>query len=162
MALPALVVSVNSVAALYSLGIVGILLFWGRLGAARSWLPIMLMFGLFLGAWHIMGYSHSPDMAGATINRQPGTYWWWVAVCFTAGLGFRVVGFHWVSKPLQDPFSALVIASTLGLLLFNLSIQLDGNERYGMYYLDSVFSIFCLFPTHPRMVARRRTRSVVC
>jgi hypothetical protein len=140
--LPAFVVSVNSVAALYCLGIVGILLFWGRLGAARSWLPIMLMFGLILGAWHIMGYSHSPDMAGATINRQPGMYWWWLAVCFTVGLGFRIVCFRWVSKPLEDPLSALVIASTLGLLLFNLSIQLDGNERYGMYYLDSVFSIF--------------------
>jgi protein-S-isoprenylcysteine O-methyltransferase Ste14 len=100
------------------------------------------MFGLFLGAWHIMGYSHSPDMAGATINRQPGMYWWWLAICFTVGLGFRIVGFRWISKSLQDPISALVIASTLGLLLFNLSIQLDGNERYGMYYLDSVFSIF--------------------
>ena len=43
---------------------------------------------------------------------------------------------------LRDPLSALVIASTLGLLLFNLSIQLDSNERYGMYYLDSMFSIF--------------------
>jgi hypothetical protein len=141
-ALPAFVVSVNSVAALYSLGIVGILLFWGRLGEARSWLSIMLMFGLFLGTWHIMGYSHSPDMTGATINRQPGMYWWWVVVCFTVGLGFRIVGFRWISKPFRDPLSALVIASTLGLLLFNLSIRLDGNERYGMYYLDSVFSVF--------------------
>ena len=140
--LPALVVSVNSVAALYCLGIVGILLFWGRLGEARSWLSIMLMFGLFLGAWHIMGYSHSPDMAGATINRQPGMYWWWVVICFTVGLGFRILAFSWISQPSRNPLSALVIASTLGLLLFNLSIQLDGNERYGMYYLDSVFSIF--------------------
>src|ERR1035437_618014 len=141
-ALPAFVVSVNSVAALYCLGIVGILLFWGRLGEARSWLSIMLMFGLFLGAWHIMGYSHSPDMAGAAINRHPETYWWWVVICFTVGLGFRIVGFRWISQPLRGPLSALVIASTLGLLLFNLSIQLDGNERYGMYYLDSMFSIF--------------------
>src|ERR1700678_248296 len=141
-ALPAFVVSVNSVAALYCLGIVGILLFWGRLGEARSWLSIVLLFGLFLGAWHIMGYSHSPDMAGATINGQPGMYWWWVVICFTVGLGFRIVAFRWISQPLQDPLSALVIASTLGLLLFNLSIQLDGNERYGMYYLDSMFSIF--------------------
>ena len=141
-ALPALVVSVNSVGALYCLGIVGILLFWGRLGEVRSWLSIMLMFGLFLGAWHIMGYSNSPDMAGATINRHPETYWWWVVICFTVGLGFRIVGFRWISQPLRDPLSALVIASTLGLLLFNLSLQLDGNERYGMYYLDSVFSIF--------------------
>ena len=140
--LPALVVSVNSVGALYSLGIVGILLFWGRLGNARSWLPIVLMFGLFFVAWHIMGYSHSPDMTEATLNRQPGMYWWWLAICFTVGLGFRIVGFRWVSKPLHDPLSALVIATAVGLLLFNLSIQLDGNERYGMYYLDSMFSIF--------------------
>lgn len=142
MALPALVVSVNSVGALYCLGIVSILLFWGRLGEVRSWLSIMLMFGLFLGAWHIMGYSNSPDMAGATINRHPETYWWWVVICFTVGLGFRIMGFRWISQPLRDPLSALVIASTLGLLVFNLSLQLDGNERYGMYYLDSVFSIF--------------------
>lgn len=141
-ALPAFVVSVNSVGALYSLGIVGILLFWGRLGAVRSWLSILLMFGLFFEAWHIMGYSHSPDMTGATINTQPGTYWWWVVICFTVGLGFRIVGFSWISQSWRDPVSALVIATTLGLLLFNLSIQLDGNERYGMYYLDSVFSIF--------------------
>ncbi|MGA9471782.1 MAG: hypothetical protein WBV36_04920 [Terriglobales bacterium] len=140
-ALPAFVVSVNSVAALYCLGIVGILLYWGRLGEARSWLSIMLMFGLFLEAWHIMGYSHSPDMTGATINRHPETYWWWVVMCFTVGLGFRIVGFRWISQPLRDPLSALVIATTLGLLLFNLSIQLDSNERYGMYYLDSMFSI---------------------
>ncbi len=100
-ALPALVVSVNSVAALYSLGIVGILLFWGRLGAARSWLPIVLMFGLFLGAWHLMGYSHSADMAEATINRQPGMYWWWAVICFTVGLGFRIVGFRWISQALE-------------------------------------------------------------
>jgi hypothetical protein len=140
--LPALVVSVNSVGALYSLGIIGILLFWGRLGNVRSWPPIVLMFGLFLLAWHIMGYSHSPDMTEATLNRQPGTYWWWLAICFTVGLGFRIVGFRWISKPLKDPMSALVIATTVGLLLFNLSIQLDGNERYGMYYLDSMFSIF--------------------
>jgi hypothetical protein len=141
-ALPAFVVSVNSVASLYSLGIVGIVLFWGRLGKVRSWLLIMVMFGLFLGVWRIMGYSHSPDMTGATLNRQPGVYWWWVVVCFTAGLGFRIVSFRWVSQPLRDPLSALVIASTLGLLFFNLSIQLDGNERYGTYYLDALFSVF--------------------
>jgi hypothetical protein len=142
LALPAFVVSVNSVGAMYCLGIVGILLFWGRLGEVRSWLSIMLMFGLFLGAWHIMGYSHSPDMAGATINRHPETYWWWLVVSFTVGLGFRILGFRWITQPLRDPLSALVIATTLGLLLFNLSIQLDGNERYGMYYLDSMLSIF--------------------
>lgn len=141
-ALPALAVSVNSVGALYSLGIVGILLFWGRLGNARAWLLTLMMFGLFLGAWHIMGYSRSPDMAGATLNRQPGIYWWWVVVCFAAGLGFRILSFRWVSEPLRDPMSALVLATTVGLLLFNVSLFLDGNERYGTYYLDAVFSIF--------------------
>ena len=140
--LPALIVPVNSVAALYSLGIVGILLFWGRLGNWRSWPPIIVMFALFLSAWHIMGYSHSADMTGATLNRQPGIYWWWVVVCFTAGLGIRSIGFRWVSQPWRDPFSALVVATTAGLLLFNLSLFLDGNERYGLYYLDAVFSIF--------------------
>ena len=59
----------------------------GRLGEARSWLSITLMLGLFLGAWHLMGYSHSPDMTGATINRHPETYWWWAVMCFTVGLG---------------------------------------------------------------------------
>lgn len=139
--LPAFAVSVNSVAALYSLGIVGILLFWGRLNKLNSWLPILLMFGSFFEAWHIMGYSHSADMAEATINRQPGAEWLWVVVCFTLGLGFRILGFRWISWPLRDPLSALVIATTLGLLLFNLSLELDGNQRYGLYYLDSVFSI---------------------
>lgn len=141
-AMPALVVPVNSVAALYSLGIAGILLFWGRLGQGRSWFLIIVMFGLFFGAWHVMGYSHSADMAGATINRQPGIYWWWVVICFTAGLGFRILAFRWVSRDLRDPMAALVIATTVGLLVFNISLFLDGNERYGTYYLDAVFSIF--------------------
>ena len=65
-----LAVAVNSVAALYCVGVVGILLFWGRLGATRSWLAIVLMFCLFLGAWNVMGYSHSPDAARAMIKEH--------------------------------------------------------------------------------------------
>ena len=55
LALPTLTVPVNSVAALYCLGVAGILLFWGRLGETQSWLSIVLMFCLFVGAWKIMG-----------------------------------------------------------------------------------------------------------
>jgi hypothetical protein len=142
-ALPPLAVGVHSVAALYCVGVVGILLFWGRLGAARSWLPIMLMFCLFLGALKIAGYGHSPEAALTTINKNPGGYWWALVVWFMVGLGFRIVGFRWISKPLQDPLSALVLASVLGLLSFNLLVKTEGgDEHYGIYYLQSMLSIF--------------------
>lgn len=150
LALPALAVAVHSVAALYCLGVVGILLFWGRLGAVRSWLSIALMFCLFLAAWHIMGYGHAADAARTTINKDPGGYWWTVAVWFLIGLGFRIVGFRWISQPLRDPFSLLVLASVVGLLAFNLLLQFPhGEERYGMYFLQSTFSIFafCRLPS---------------
>ena len=141
--LPALAVPVNSVAALYCIGVAGILLFWGRLGATRSWLPIMLMFCLFLGAWKIMGYGHAPDAAQAMIKEHVTWQWWTLAVWFIVGLGFRIVGFRWISQPLKDPLSAMVLASVLGLLAFSLLLQLrDDNERYGIYFLQSIFSIF--------------------
>lgn len=38
--------------------------------------------------------------------------------------------------------SALVLASVLGLMLFWLLMQLEGNERYGVYYLQAIFSVF--------------------
>ncbi|MFZ0742992.1 MAG: hypothetical protein WAM85_01225, partial [Terracidiphilus sp.] len=76
--LPAFAVAMNSVAALYCIGVVGILLFWDRLDALRSWLQIILMFCLFFGAWKIMGYSHAGDVAVSTINKAPGSYWWTV------------------------------------------------------------------------------------
>jgi hypothetical protein len=141
-ALPALAVAINSVAALYCLGVVGILLFWDRLRVARSWPLIVLMFGMFLGAWKIMGYSHAGDVAVSTINHNPGSYWWAVAVWFTVGLGIRILGFQWISKPFKDPMSALVLVSVIGLMLFWLLMQLEGNERYGVYYLQALFSIF--------------------
>jgi hypothetical protein len=142
--LPALAVAVHSVAALCCIGVVGILLFWGRLMAVRSWLLIMLMFCLFLGAWNIMGYGHAPDAGLATINKNPSVQWWMLAVWFMIGLGFRIVGFRWISQPLKDPFSALVLASVMCLLSFNLLLQFEGQgqQRYGIYFLQSMFSIF--------------------
>jgi hypothetical protein len=142
-ALPALTVAVHSVAALYCLSVAGILLFWGRLKMARTWLSIILMLGLFLGAWKIMGYGHASDSAQAIINKNPGEHWWMLAVWFMVGLGFRIVGFRWVSQPMRDPLSALVLASVLGLLSFSLLLQFPrGEQRYGIYFLQSIFSIF--------------------
>src|SRR4029077_11050756 len=130
-------------AALYCIGVAGILLFWGRLGSARSWLLIILMLCLFLGAWKIMDYGHAPDAARATIKEHVTWQWWTVAVWFIVGLGFRIVAFRWISQPLKDPFSAMVLASVLGLLTFSLLLQLsDANERYGIYFLQSILSIF--------------------
>ena len=141
--LPALVVPVNSVAALYCVGVAGILLFWGHLGTTQSWLLIMLMFFLFLGAWRIMGYGHAPDAARAMIKEHVTWQWWTLAVWFIVGLGFRIVSFRWISQPLKDPISAMVLASVLGLLTFSLLLQLsDANERYGIYFLQSILSIF--------------------
>ncbi len=160
LAMPALAVPVNSVAALYCIGIAGILLFWGRLGALRSWLSIALMLCLFLGAWRIMDYGHSAEAGVTTLNTQnPGWYWWTIVVWFMVGLGFRILGFRWISRPLHDPLAALVLASVVGLMSFSLLIQFGGNERYGIYYLQSVFSIFAfsrLTPGFWRGVERSR------
>jgi hypothetical protein len=146
LALPALAVAVHSVAAVYCVGVVGILLFWGRLGAARFWLPIMLLFCLFLAAWKIMGYGHAPDAALATVNKGlawPWPQWWMLAVWFMVGLGLRIVGFRWISQPLRDPLSALVLATVLGLLAFSIVLQFEhGQQRYGIYFLQAMFSIF--------------------
>lgn len=141
-ALPALAVPVNSVSALYSLGIVGVLLFWGRLQKLQSWLWIMLMLALFFVAWRVMGYSQAPDLAHLILNRQAASQWPMLAIWFTYGLGFRILGFRWISSSLKDRMSALVVASGVGLLAFSLSLQLDGNERYGVYFLQSMLSIF--------------------
>ena len=143
LALPALAVAVNSVAALYCVAVVGILLFWGRLGAARSWLSIMLMFCLFLEAWKIMGYGNAPDAVGATIKTDLAWHWWPLVIWFIVGLGFRIVAFRWISQPLKDPLSALVLTNVVGLLALSLLFHLrDNNERYGTYFLQSILSIF--------------------
>ena len=58
------------------------------------------------------------------------------------GLGFRIMGFRWISNPLKDPLSLLVLASVVGLLAFNLLLKFEhGEERYGIYFLQSIFSI---------------------
>jgi hypothetical protein len=51
--LPALVVPVNSFAALYCFGAVAILLFWNRFAAWRSWISMAGMAVLFLSAWAV-------------------------------------------------------------------------------------------------------------
>ncbi|MFZ0743857.1 MAG: hypothetical protein WAM85_05595 [Terracidiphilus sp.] len=142
-ALPALAAPVNSVAALYCIAVAGLLLFWGRLKPIQKWPQIFLMCGLFLVAWKIMGYAHAPDAAEATFRTHLASQWWPLAVAFLVGLGFRILGFRWISKSLKDPISVLVLASFLGLLSFSLFLQLgDGNERYGIYFLQCMFSIF--------------------
>lgn len=141
--LPALVVPVNSVAALYCLGVVAILVFWGRLQKPWPWLAIVLMVCIFFGVWKIMGLTHSSDATGITIRHHLVSQWWTITIAFLIGLGFRIIGFKWISRPLSDPVSALVLATVIGLLSFSLLLQLeDGNERYGIYYLQSMFSIF--------------------
>lgn len=141
--LPALAVAVNSVVAIYCLGIVGILMFWGRLWSARSWILILLMCCLFLGTLKMMGYVHSPEAAETTIKQHISGQWWSVTIAFIAGLGFRVSAFRWTSRGFWDPVAALFIASVIGFLLFSLAIQLGGgNEHYGIYFLQCMFSMF--------------------
>jgi hypothetical protein len=141
--MPVLVVPVNSVAALYCLGVISILAFWGRMKKAWPWLAIVLMVCLFFAAWRIMGLTHSSDAAGITIKHHLVSQWWTITVAFLIGLGFRIIGFKWISRPFSDPISALVLATVIGLLSFSLLLQVeDGNERYGIYYLQSMFSIF--------------------
>jgi hypothetical protein len=142
LSLPALAVPVHPVAALYCLGVAGILLFWGRLGAKQSWLSIMLMLALFLGAWKIMGYSQAPD-AHVVFKEHAAAQWWMLLMWFMAVLGFRIVGFRWISQSWKEPLSALFLASVVGLLAFTLLLSLkDANEKYGIYFLQCIFSIF--------------------
>jgi hypothetical protein len=142
LALPALAVPVNSLASMYCFGVVAILLFWGRLRETRPWLCIALMSCLFLVAWKIMGYSHSPD-AHVLFKGHATAQWWMLLMWFLTVLGFRIVGFRWITRPLKEPLSFLVLASVLGWLAISLLLNMvDGGERYGMYFLQSIFSIF--------------------
>ncbi len=150
LALPALAAPMNSVSALYCVGVTAILLFWGRLRAVKSWLLIVLMLCLFLVAWKIMGYAHAPDAADARFNSNLATQWWPVTMAFIVGLGFRIIGFRWIKRPLKDPLSALFLATVVGLLSFTLLLQLgEGNSRYGIYFLQCMFSIFALSRVKP-------------
>ena len=50
---------------------------------------------------------------------------------------------RWISKPLRDPVSALVLASVVGLLGFFLLVQFsNGQEVYGTIFLQCLLSIF--------------------
>jgi hypothetical protein len=148
LALPALAVPMNSVAALYCFGVAAILLFWGRLGAVKSWLQIVLMACLFLAAWKIMGFSHTQDAAATAFKDHITAQWWMLVVWLLAGLGFRIIGFRWITRSRngrfgKDPVSVLVLCSTVALLAFSLLLQLrDNNQHYGIYFLQSLFSIF--------------------
>ncbi|MGA3090320.1 MAG: hypothetical protein ABSD75_17035 [Terriglobales bacterium] len=142
-ALPACAVPMHSVAALYCLGVVGSLLFWARLRSVRSWLLIILMFCLFFGAWKVMGYSRAPDASRALIKIELRDQWGTIATAFMIGLGLRIVGFRWISRPLKDPVSALVLATILGMMMFFLLVHFKfGEEIYGIFFLQSMFSIF--------------------
>ncbi len=150
LALPALAVPMNLEVSLYCFGVTGILLFWGRLRNPWSWASILLMLGLFFAAWSIMGVSHSSDAAQAIINRNPLQEWWSISVWLIVGLGFRLTGFRWISRSFKDPVSVLVLISVIGWLAFDLGFQLrDENQRYGIYFLQSVFSILAFSRLSP-------------
>ena len=143
LALPALAVPMHSAASLYCLGVAGILLFWGRLRETASWLPMTLMVCVYLGAWTLMDYRHATDAVGLTIKEHIFSQWWTLAVFFIVGLGFRIAGFRWISRPWKDPLSALVLASVLGLPAFYFLTHFRTDaEFYGIYFFQSIFSIF--------------------
>jgi len=157
--LPALAVAMHSVASLYCLGIAIILLYWGRLGSLRSWIQIVLMFGLFVLAWKTMGFGHSPDALHTRIGLELTQQWWTLAAAFLIGLGFRIIGFGWIKRTISDVYSTLVLATVLGLLSFYLLVHFkNGEEIYGVFFLQSVFSIFA-FSRLPYGFWRRSKRS---
>jgi len=143
LALPALAVPANSVGSLYCFGAVSVLLFWGRLRSMRPWLLLLMSFLLFLVAWKIMGYGNAPDSAETALKVNLPFQWWTLAVWFSIGLGLRIIGLRWISKPLRDPVSALVLASVVGLLAFFLFVHFqNGQEVYGTIFLQCLLSIF--------------------
>ena len=150
LALPALAVPVNSMASMYCFGIVAILMFWGRLQTIRAWLCIAVMSCLFLAAWKIMGYGHSPD-AHFQFKEHASAQWWMLLMWFLTVLGLRIVGFRWISQPLRDPLAFLVLVSVFGWLAISLLLNMvDGGERYGIYFLQCMFSIFAFSRVPPR------------
>ena len=145
LAMPALAVPMHSVAALYCFGVVCILLFWGHLKRIQSWLLIMLSACLFLGAWKIMGSGHSADATLTTINPDLGKYWWTV-YSLVAGLGFRIIGFRWISKPWKDPsqFSSLPVSSACCHLPSCFNFRARKNVMACIFY--EAFQHFRLLP----------------
>ncbi|MDX6464251.1 MAG: hypothetical protein QOE55_7948 [Acidobacteriaceae bacterium] len=155
--LPALAVPMNSVAALYSVGVVCIVMFWGRLSNVRSWLGVVILLCLFAAAWRIMGLHGAPDASEASLKSHMASQWWTLVIWFVLGLGFRIVAFQWTSKSWRDPVPVLVLGTFLGLLAFSTILQLNaGNERYGIYYLQSMFSLFAFCQLSPEAWRGRR------
>ena len=144
MILPACVISLHSVAGLYCVAVVAILLFWDRLASARSWIFMVLALGLFFEAWRVMDYKHAPVGAGAGIQfSHLADNWWSFVMWFSVALGIRIIAFGWLSRTLKDPLAILVLASFVGLLAFSwLGALWIGLEHYGVYYLQAVLSIF--------------------
>lgn len=144
MILPAFMATVHSAGGLYCLGVVAVLLFWGRLDSADSWLLMALMAGLFWAACRLMGYDHAPHVAGAGIRlSQLPLYWWTFVMWFVVGLGIRVTSFAWVAQKLRSPLAMLVIVSFAGLLAFSwVGALWSDTEHYGVYYLQAIFGIF--------------------
>lgn len=163
-ALPSLVVPVNSVAALYCLGVVSILAFWGNMQRPWKWLAIALMFACFLIAWKIMGYSHAPDLGPLPFDPHPEWKWWTITSGFIVGLGFRIFAFTSIPFRRSQTVSVLFLATIIGFLCFNLLLKLrDGNEHYGSYYLQCMFSIFAFSQIDAGWWQRheRRTRVIM-
>ncbi len=154
--LPALMVTVNLPAAGYCLGVVAILLFWGKLIDLRSWFYMCIMLVLFLIAYRLMGYSHAPHMAQGAIqfSRLPA-YWWTFVMWFAVALGLRVIGFSWLSRRAADPLAVLVFVSAVALLMFSWvgSFWME-NGKYGIYYLQAMFSIFAFSRLPDRFLLR--------
>jgi hypothetical protein len=140
--LPALAAAENSIAALYCLAVVSILVSWGRLGQLRSWIGLAALAALFFVSWNILGYHQAHDVP-PRIDPAIVSQWWMLAVWLTVGLGIRITALRWISRPLKDPVSVLLLATMLGFLVFTIMIQLaHGEQRYGIYFLQSVLSIF--------------------
>lgn len=161
--LPAFAVPNNSVAALYILSSVAVILFWDQLRTLRAWLLTAAMFRLFLGAWRLMGFNHAADAFGAGLKSNMISEWWPIVIWFTVGLGVRSLSLGWLSRSLRGRMSVLVGATILELMSFAVMLHLiDDNERYGIYFLQAMLSIFAfsrmksgfwLSPERPRWCA---------
>jgi hypothetical protein len=140
---PALTVAVNLPAAAYCFGVVAILLFWGHLTSLRSWLYMGTLLAQFVGAYWLIGYSHAPHMQGGIkLSRLPN-YWWTFVMWFVVALGVRVISFGWLTRRAKDPLAVLVFVSFVGLLMFSwVGAFWQENGKYGVYYLQAMFSIF--------------------
>lgn len=155
--LPALAVPMNSVAALYCFVAVATLLIWSQPKHRQTWFAVGFMVLAFLVSWFWMGFHNSSDAAGVAMKQDIFNHWWTLLITFAVGLGVRAIGFRWVAWPIRDPISALVLTSTLSMLAFALLIHLgDDNERYGIYFLQCLFSIFAFSRIEPLIGADER------